>query len=748
KQGPGSAFTIRRQLNLGVSGGANTAFSIANDVYFTGGGLSVINIANNFTGTINHITGTAYFNGNGNHTFNSGNTEQFYNMRGISVGTNAILVLRNGNTGNQFNVSGNITLNTIKGAGLVTDANFDGFNFNTSSTVSAPNGATLNLTSVAISAGATVTNTANWNLTNDILNNGTLNCTAGTIFWGRNAANSQGLLYKTAGSPVNTFHNLEVATGNFSLTLAGNTTVSNTLTLNRNLGGTAQGVFLPANDANYTYNFNNVTINEGVIATSAPSTSSSLHTVNLSGNVQVLTANGLNLFSQSGSFINRANVNVNGSSAKSWLLANTTQDVGTWNSLTFANGAGKLMVNGMGNLNLMGSLTMSSANEVNMTSTPNQNNTLRITLTPGAAATIGGTGAGLLVLPNLSVGGSGTNLTLGRNFTVSGSQVSGTSAWNTRAFGIQAGLAVNPIVNFSSRTITFIGQGEIIKASDAYSTWLEGSSTWIFNPCGTVNINNNLFFSNLTLQGNLTCSANLFLRAVNFNPGDKIFTLGSNAELRVSGSTTTTNPNGVSGTNCSVEVGTFSEGGNGQTVFYTATVPQIITNRGYTILNLSGGVKNLIGNTSTRSLFNTTYLNFGNTAVSFSTSNLGQLSSSTGTIDMSGAAHTFTIGSLSNTLGTLVTSKSANSTIVYNSSLAGNQIVFGSNNYRNLTFTGSGAKLLSGNVTVGNQLTLTSSNVFLANNNLTLGLNAAEIGTLARTSGNLVTNGTGSFIRW
>ncbi|MFY8034238.1 MAG: beta strand repeat-containing protein, partial [Flexibacteraceae bacterium] len=121
KQGPGSAFTIRRQLNLGVSGGANTAFSIANDVYFTGGGLNVINIANNFTGTINHITGTAFFNGNGNHTFNSGNTEQFYNMRGISVGTNAILVLRNGNTGNQFNLSGNITLNTIKGAGLVTD---------------------------------------------------------------------------------------------------------------------------------------------------------------------------------------------------------------------------------------------------------------------------------------------------------------------------------------------------------------------------------------------------------------------------------------------------------------------------------------------------------------------------------------------------------------------------------------------------------------------------------------------------
>ncbi len=748
KQGPGSAFTIRRQLNLGVSGGANTAFSIANDIYFTGGGLNVINIANNFTGTINHITGTAFFNGNGNHTFNAGNTEQFFNMRGISVGTNAILVLRNGNTGNQFNLSGNITLNTTKGAGLVTDANFDGFNFNTSSTVSAPNGATLNLTSVAISAGATVTNTANWILTNDILNNGTLNCTAGTIFWGRNAANAQGLLYRTAGSPVNTFHNLEVATGNFSLTLAGTTTVSNTLTLNRNLGGTAQGVFLPANDANYTYNFNNVIINEGVIATSAPSTSSSLHTVNLSGNVQVLTNNGLNLFSQSGGFINRANVNVNGASAKSWLLANATQDVGTWNSLTFANGAGKVMVNGMGNLNLMGSLTMSSANEVNMTSTPNQNNTLRISLTPGAAATIGGTGVGLLVLPNLSVGGSGTNLTLGRNFTISGSQVSGTSAWNSRAFGIQAGLAVNPIVNFSSRTITFIGQGEIINASDAYSTWIEGSSTWIINPCGATNINNNVFFRNLILEGNLTCSANLFLRAVAFNPGDKIFTLGSNAELRVSGSTTTTNPAGVFGTNCSVEGGTFSEGGDGQTVFYTATVPQIITNRGYTGLNLSGGVKNLIGNTSSRSLFNTTYLNFGNTAVSFSTSYLGELSSATGTIDMSGAAHTLTIGSLNNTVGTLITSKSANSTIVYNSSLAANQIVFGSDNYRNLTFTGTGVKLLSGNVTVGNQLTLTSSNVFLANNNLTLGLNAAEIGTLARTSGNIVTNGTGAFIRW
>jgi hypothetical protein len=63
----------------------------------------------------------------------------------------------------------------------------------------------------------------------------------------------------------------------------------------------------------------------------------------------------------------------------------------------------------------------------------------------------------------------------------------------------------------------------------------------------------------------------------------------------------------------------------------------------------------------------------------------------------------------------------------------------------NVNNTGAGIQLIN-NITVATTLTMTSGNIDLNNNILTLGLSVANRGTLARTSGTMIN--TGSFTRW
>jgi hypothetical protein len=140
-------------------------------------------------------------------------------------------------------------------------------------------------------------------------------------------------------------------------------------------------------------------------------------------------------------------------------------------------------------------------------------------------------------------------------------------------------------------------------------------------------------------------------------------------------------------------------------------------------------------------------LNFG-TAVAKTINIAGDLINVTGTINMSGAglAHNLNLGGANNAITTFTTQVGSGSTVTYNR--VGDQTVFGSANYRNLTFSGDGNKVLQAAATVNNSLTLNSGVFQIGNFNLTLADNtaAAVQGTPSGTS-MVETNGTGYVIR-
>ncbi len=87
------------------------------------------------------------------------------------------------------------------------------------------------------------------------------------------------------------------------------------------------------------------------------------------------------------------------------------------------------------------------------------------------------------------------------------------------------------------------------------------------------------------------------------------------------------------------------------------------------------------------------------------------------------------------------------STIIFNGSGVQTITATGGENFASVTINNSGAGIqLVNAVTVATTLTMTQGNIDLNGNNLTLGLSAASIGTLARITGTML--GTGTFIRW
>jgi hypothetical protein len=139
-------------------------------------------------------------------------------------------------------------------------------------------------------------------------------------------------------------------------------------------------------------------------------------------------------------------------------------------------------------------------------------------------------------------------------------------------------------------------------------------------------------------------------------------------------------------------------------------------------------------------------LDFGTvTAKTFNLS--GDLINVTGTIVMTGAGltHTLNLGGTSNAITTFTTAANG-STVNYNRT--GDQQVFASASYQNLTITNGGNKSLSGASTIAGVLTLTSGVIQLGNNNLTLSSNAANTIQGSPGSTSMVeTNGTGNIIR-
>jgi hypothetical protein len=179
------------------------------------------------------------------------------------------------------------------------------------------------------------------------------------------------------------------------------------------------------------------------------------------------------------------------------------------------------------------------------------------------------------------------------------------------------------------------------------------------------------------------------------------------------------------------------------TVIYQNNSTQTVSNVP-TYANLiiaTGGTKNLTNSTTLNgnlsvepgSTFNlgttATTLNVAGTATINGTINyngtttktvtIGNSLSGSGTIDMSGGSrtHTLNLGGANNAIGNLTT---AAVTSVINYNRIGNQQIFASPNYRDLTVSGGGTKTLQGDVTVGNNLNISNGLVDVYNADLTI----------------------------
>jgi gliding motility-associated-like protein len=206
-------------------------------------------------------------------------------------------------------------------------------------------------------------------------------------------------------------------------------------------------------------------------------------------------------------------------------------------------------------------------------------------------------------------------------------------------------------------------------------------------------------------------------------------------------------------------IGTFIPGSGSSTVNYNGTVPTqtvfahpgyrnlIISNSGSKILQgssvvginltITGGTFDLGTTTSTLSVA-------GNTAItgamSFNTGTpktvtlTGNLSGG-GAIDMNGNshAHQMNLYGFSNSIGSY-TSAGSESTVNY--FRPGDQSVFTSENYRNLSITGSGVKTLSADIAASGILTMSSGDI--NSNGNTLKLTNPAVAAINRTAGKVI----------
>jgi hypothetical protein len=290
---------------------------------------------------------------------------------------------------------------------------------------------------------------------------------------------------------------------------------------------------------------------------------------------------------------------------------------------------------------------------------------------------------------------------------------------------------------FNTNTQTISGNNALAFAGDI-----------IINNDISVNLSTSLNFNGTNFTNNSNA-------ATAFNATAGIFTFLPNAAQNLNGT----------GTGSIIFYNLLSSGGNTKTFNKVVSVSNDFSiNTGVTVLlapagtyNIGGsaaingtGVMNLGTNTKTINITGSCSIdgtiNYGTAA---STMNLsGDLIDATGTITMQGGglAHALNLSGINNVIGTFNTTANSGSTVNYNR--AGDQQVFATANYQNLTISNGGNKSLQGPSTVTGVLNLTSGILQLGNNNLTLANDAANAvqGTLNATS-MVETSGTADFIR-
>ncbi|TAL62277.1 MAG: T9SS type B sorting domain-containing protein [Bacteroidetes bacterium] len=189
---------------------------------------------------------------------------------------------------------------------------------------------------------------------------------------------------------------------------------------------------------------------------------------------------------------------------------------------------------------------------------------------------------------------------------------------------------------------------------------------------------------------------------------------------------------------------TITHGSSGET-FYNFTINNpgsVITqiaNAGSTLgvlkdLNLTAGTLSLHSSTSNLAVGGKATINGSLifNGVTTQTTTIGDILSGPGTINMSGGnlPHTLNLAGATNAIGTFTTSASGASLVNYNGI---NQTVFAANNYRNLTISNSGIKILQGSSIVGINLNISGGTFDLGTTASTLQIlgNATITGSLS-----------------
>ena len=342
------------------------------------------------------------------------------------------------------------------------------------------------------------------------------------------------------------------------------------------------------------------------------------------------------------------------------------------------------------------------------------------------------TAAALTINSNLTIADGATFTTGGFALTVTGTTtVGGGTSGNLKVSGAAGAKIFTGLVtinaggtwnNSGNSPITF--QGGITNSG----TFTAGTGVQTFNTnaqalTGTFSIPS-VTVTGVTLTNNNTLSVTTALI------GTGTLAQAANATLNIN----YTGATAITGLTAVANGNTVNYGFAGvQTIFSTNYFHLTLSNSGAKTLQAGtttiGGNFSLSGSASTTAVTGLTIA--GNVTIGIGTT----FNAATFTHHIAGnwsRSGTFTAGT---------------STITFNGSALQTITATGGENFTNLTVnnTGAGIKLIN-NATVATTLTMTSGNIDLNANTLTLGLSVANNGTLVYTAGTIIN--TGSFTRW
>ena len=749
-------------------------------INFTAGNIALSSIVFGGIWTLN-VNGAVNFtlpgaNNNGDQTLDVGSgtlyctslsmvtTTNNARIHSLLIGTGSVFVSGNvtmtSATQNNITFSGNGTLfiggNFIPGAGTFTagtgTVNYNGVNQNVGSVaynnlVSSNNGIkTLPAANLTLSGSLDVSNsTLNFDaaaartvtVAGDLSGNGTIDMSQGSRTHTLNlggSSNTIGTLSTAAvGSTVNfnragdqtvfsglNFRNLTIS-GSGIKTLQGDVTVGGNLSVaggTFNLGNAATAILVSGtttiNSAGGGLDFGTVSSKTFTSTGAFALTAGTLEMSGAPGNILDLAANGNTGGGTFGACTNNPEIRYSGA-AQNVIALN-------YCSLSLSGSATKTM---------LGSISVNNNLSITGTATLYTNN-FQITGNATGIFTMGA-GTGLI----LGAAATATSVLFPTNFTSPNITL---DAASTVTYQSNISQAVSNIPSYGNLIITTNGTTKTCDGNLSIRGALNVNGTTVFSAGTTASL--------WSITGPAAIAGTLDFGSATA----KSITIGGNLSgagtinMTGAGLAHTLTLNGATNT-----IATFNTtAGSGSTVNYSLAGPQqVFVSVNYQNLSIGGsGVKTLNAGspvTVNGNLDITASTLAFNGAAARTLNVTGDLSGN-GTLDMSTGSqlHILNLNGALNSIGTFTTAAVA-STINY--IRAGNQTVFGSPAYRNLTIAGGGTKILSSSATVNGTLTLTLGVLELGAFDLNLA-NANAIGGAPFDITKMIeTNGLGSLVR-